>query len=270
MPSYAAIELEWERCPDGVEVVVRDEPPFTGGLMGFHARTPTIWRSGEEAEGEIELLRQREQMDQDIQGVQIGWPSMVPQVGPQRWVRPVTPRRTQVSLYADRIDQPKVIDLVNAKDEGALLAFVHTYGIPVAKHFDGTEGIAVYDIERCRDALGLLLYLHQEGPKQRMKIIHLFERLANGWLSTILPRLTMPPWADSPQLTLRPTSLLGYMLLEAGMIMSGNTRVMRCVHCGKVFMSGVDGAKRRSAIYCSNRCRVAEQRALAKRAETGA
>lgn len=262
MPSYAAIELEWERCPDGVEVVVRDEPPFTGGLLAALTKAPTIWRSAEQAEAE--LLRQRERVAQALERVYIGWPTMTPHPGPQRWIRPVTSRRTKVALYADRLDQPKVVEFVNAKDEVALLAFVHKYGIPTAKQLDGTEGASLYDIEGCRHALELLLDLHQAGHKQKSEVVLLFEALSSHWVSTIFPRLTIPPYADSPQLTLQPSTLLGYMLLEAGMLMSGNTRLTRCVHCGKVFMSGVDGGKRRSAIYCSNRCRVAEQRAVAR------
>jgi hypothetical protein len=226
----------------------------------------TKWRSGQEAQDEMERLRQEEQADQVLKQAQVGWPRSGPQPGPHRWLRPVTPTKATVTLRADTFERPVVIEFINAKDEQSLIQFVHKYGLPGSPNLDRTEGAPLNYVVRCRQALDLVLNLHHAGLKSRA--VAVYEVLATSdWVSTIVPRLTIPIYDDTPQLTLRPNTLLAYMLLEAGMIMSGNIRLMRCEHCGKVFASGAGGGKRRTAMYCSNRCRVAEQRAQARTIE---
>src|SRR5215211_1827187 len=58
-------------------------------------------------------------------------------------------------------------------------------------------------------------------------------------------------------LTLPVTSLLGFMMMETALVLTGGAEVKRCEKCGVIFVTGPGTGRRGTAMYCSNRCRVA-------------
>lgn len=63
-----------------------------------------------------------------------------------------------------------------------------------------------------------------------------------------------------PVLALPISTLYGFMLMETGLVITGGSQVMRCEHCGAIFVTGTGTGRRNTSRYCSNRCRVAAQR----------
>ena len=70
--------------------------------------------------------------------------------------------------------------------------------------------------------------------------------------------------ASRPVLSLAASNLYAFMALELASIMTGGAAVATCLHCGSLFVAGSAEGKPRGAMYCSNKCRVAHQRARAR------
>jgi hypothetical protein len=63
-----------------------------------------------------------------------------------------------------------------------------------------------------------------------------------------------------PTLTLPIATPYGFMLMETALVMTGGSQVARCSKCGTIYVTGSGTGRRGTALYCSNRCRVAAQR----------
>lgn len=68
-----------------------------------------------------------------------------------------------------------------------------------------------------------------------------------------------------PALYLRPSNLLCAMWLQLALAVSSKTEFRKCLHCPAWFSFGPGGNRRKTALYCSARCRRAAHRPKEKR-----
>ncbi len=61
--------------------------------------------------------------------------------------------------------------------------------------------------------------------------------------------------------TLKSTSLLGFMLMETSIATARGAHLTTCEQCATAFLTGKSTSRRASARFCSDRCRVAAMRA---------
>jgi hypothetical protein len=160
------------------------------------------------------------------------------------------------------------IKFVMAKGDDALLAFMDEWGIPGWPIGPGsgpggqpaTVEIPMSAIRTQQASLRRIIDLYREGDTRADGVLG----PSAGW-SDLRPILKRPRGAKKPILTLETKSLIGFMDLEVGAIIAGGSKVLRCEHCSKIYATGdYEGKHRRIGRFCSNRCRVADQRARAK------
>ena len=91
-----------------------------------------------------------------------------------------------------------------------------------------------------------------------------FDRLVPGLnhecARTLQLDFRMAPGRDAPVLNLRPGSLLLALWLQLGQAVADETEFRRCNECPTWFAYGNGAGKKRSALYCSDRCRQAGYR----------
>jgi hypothetical protein len=151
------------------------------------------------------------------------------------------------------------------KTDDALLAFMDRWGIPglaidPAGEPDDVE-VPMVAVRFRRDYVRQALDYHRTGDKRADDV------LSAGWgaQNDLRPSLSRPRAAKKPVLLLETRNLAGFMALELGAMIAGGAKVMRCDHCSTIYATGdYEGRHRRAGRFCSNRCRVADQRARAK------
>jgi hypothetical protein len=177
-----------------------------------------------------------------------------------------------------------VIEFVNATKHDSLFAFLGKYGLPdTTMAPDGESDVVPLDIVlnlpdttiapdgesdvvpldivlNMRDRMRIMLDTYLIGDIA--KTVEGFEELLPEF--EIRPDLKIRPGTDDVELMLRCNSLAGFMMMELAAIVAGNAQVLTCLHCNNIFTAGAGGARKKTAHYCSNRCRVAAQRATAK------
>jgi hypothetical protein len=180
-----------------------------------------------------------------------------------------TTRRERYPLRADGTGNSVVLKYLAAKTDQQLLEFVSEYGFPDPHGGGREEGTGLPTPEGAfwqpmstlkgdRHLLEQLIKLFDVDPAGA---IGHFQKIASLHIASLKPGLVLRPGSDKPTLSLTPRTLLGYMFLEAGLIMSGSNRIATCPWDGVPFLAGTYKGKRTTAVYCSNRCRVAAQRA---------
>ena len=74
------------------------------------------------------------------------------------------------------------------------------------------------------------------------------------------PRLVAGPDPEKPRFTIEATSLLDGMIIQLGQFAATQTKLKACEWCGRWFAYGTGTGRRRSAQFCSDRCRQAAYR----------
>ena len=231
-----AIAGEWLYCPDGV---IYEHPPAEDGLQKTFLST--------------------EQIAARFPDLNLKWPN--PKKKSNVLLKYRTERRKMMHLELSP-KSPAVIEFVNAAKHDSLFAFLGNYGLPdTAIAPDGESDVVPLDIVlNMRDRMRIMLDTYLIGDIA--KTVEDFDELLPEF--EIRPDLKIRPGTDDVELMLRCNSLVGFMTMELAAIVAGNAQVLRCIHCNNIFTAGVGGARKKTAHYCSNRCRVAAQRATAK------
>lgn len=171
-------------------------------------------------------------------------------------VRYRTVRRENRRYDINNLEFPILLNLVNARDDDARLAFLATFGLLAAR--DGTEEDwdAFNDWQR---ALENLLWKAGSGdPVRAMQSVN--DALSAHTSFALVPSLDLAGGRKVPRLALQPQSLLGLVLMETAMIAANDARTATCQHCGKIFITGPLTGRRSHAVYCRDSCRVAAMR----------
>ena len=231
-----AIIGEWNYCPDGVKLSILK--PGDDPLMKL---VPSLMRPVEFGNLDRKWLKPG-QRSNAILAYQ-------------------TERRGKKHLEMDP-KNPTVVEFVNAENFGKLRTFFGKYGLPDVEN-DQTPLDTVVIIQ---DRMCALLDAYSLGAVA--ETIETFEKILPEF--SIRPDLKISPGTNDVALTLRCSNLAGFMTMELAAIIAGNAQVLRCIHCNNIFTTGVGGARKKTAHYCSNKCRVAAQRAAAKAKEESA
>ena len=108
-----------------------------------------------------------------------------------------------------------------------------------------------------RESLGRIWEAYEAG--NLTEAVKAFRDNAMPQISTVYPDIEFR--GGRPTLTLPIGAPYGFMLMETALVMTGGSQVMRCAKCGTIFVTGSGTGRRGTSVYCSNRCRVAAQRA---------
>jgi len=82
----------------------------------------------------------------------------------------------------------------------------------------------------------------------------------------LFPDLRKIPGRASPAFCIRPTSLWAALYLQFAIAAAEDTKPRKCAQCPRWFAVGPNHGRKTSAIYCSDRCRVAAYRQRQKEA----
>src|SRR5262249_29239044 len=161
-------------------------------------------------------------------------------------------RRAPLVREFSNLENPIVIRFVNATDEAKLFHFLKMWGLPSSEpeRYDPRREI-LPNMEIRADILA----------KQR-KLRHLLESAASGDLTKMtVSNLTFMVRSKG---ILSADNLLSFMEMEIAMAALNGIRIGRCEYCGDVFLTGKLTENRATKIYCSDKHRVAGNRAKAK------
>ena len=225
-----AITLDWERCPDGVEVFDHTPEPWTP--IGH----PALDRLAE-----FSLL--------------------APQA-PKK-ARYVRARSSKVERFTVALLDAKkglVLDFIGSigSDGKHLVSFMSEHGLPTVPP-DGILPLA--SVEAMRVRLEWLL-LHKGTDDGRAMAGAFNSQPTDPILSRSRPLPTLLPRASGPPLpALAALSLYDLMEFEMWLLLGGEARVVSCDNCGKLFTVGPTSGKRSHSKHCSPRCSVAAHRA---------
>lgn len=211
------ITLDWDRCPDGVEI-----HDYGSGKPG---------------------------------------PSLLSGQPTGLYVRPRSVRVETLHLCLEDIADTLVLKLVSAASDDDLLAFMSTYGI--LNVFSGRGGATGIDEAPLDDAIRLRNNLRRtlalKGHDDPMAVVNLFNQIASG--PSLHLEMRPRPSGHPPVLSMRPSSLYGFIVTETALILSHDAQIRTCAHCGTPFMVGAASGKKANSVYCTPRCRLAAFRA---------
>lgn len=160
-----------------------------------------------------------------------------------------------------------VFKFIAANSPDRMAAFASEYGLP-DWGFDKGSGKTVGRMpmaiaESMRKAFAKIVEWYEAGDERAQSVL----RPDRGF-GDLRPVLMKSRNGRPPTLSLYVRDLPGFMCLEIGSLIAGSAKVLRCINCGTIFVAGSGTGRKRNAHYCSNRCRVAYQRARAAEAQT--
>ena len=179
-----------------------------------------------------------------------------------RWIRN---RSTEVQLYNLRLadlKNPLFEKFINCKSPQDFVEFVRDYGIPGPSSYDGLDAseTELSTLESVRDGIRRVMDKSVKGsPYECSSAYNSFVMSLRG--TALKPLLAIWRNTSAPSLCFQPVNLYGYMAMEVAMAISSAAALRTCLHCSSAFLAGPLTSKRSNAYYCSNRCRVAAQRA---------
>ena len=233
------VHLDWQRCPDGVELVVEEEVPAKKPVP-----SPALFDPSKT--------------------VRFG------QLPPGRYVRFRSDRRESIHFDLDGLSAPLVLRFIAAETDADLIEFMVRFGL-LSEPIFGAASNGTYDLTAkpavamdFEVAKSMQLALHdviRVSSGQPDLAWQMFNRIRSSVRLELSPRS-----GGSPRLVMKPYRLFDFLVAEAAMILSRDAKVVSCANCAKLFTAGSASGKRRGAIYCSPRCRVAATRARKKSA----
>lgn len=171
---------------------------------------------------------------------------------------PRTDRTQDVAYEVTNLEDPIVMRFVNAHREDKMLEFLSRFGRLSAE--------TMYRIAVEFEANLLLTHLlasTTQLPGETVK-----DRVE--WVNNMLATTTLKPSFDysgpgqTARVVLHPQNLLGLMAMEVALAHEAGAAVGQCANCGKLYLTGPLTSRRSSALYCSDRCRVASNRKAKK------
>ncbi len=158
-----------------------------------------------------------------------------------------TPRRFPFRLDVENLEDPLVVQFINARTDEERKAFFVKYGFP--------KGGGSYPrADALRDQANLKKWLKLAGSESTSEeMIKIFNR------HEFQP--TMTPSLDGRHLMLQVPRLHDLMIMEIVWAAQSGVRFSACEHCQTVFLTGPLTKRRSHAVFCSPRCRMAATRA---------
>ncbi|WEX77987.1 hypothetical protein PYH37_002831 [Sinorhizobium numidicum] len=179
-------------------------------------------------------------------------------LGDAQLVRAKTDRKSLIPFRVKSLEDPMALRLVNARNIDALASFTSRFGMPAPPDYKADrEWMLVPLLESLREELeeGLQLTNADEDSGRAL------------WAERYLRNVSFYPAfehsedAKRQKLVFKPSSLADLMFCEVAFALEAGAKLRHCEHCGSVFLTGHLTGRRASAVYCSDRCRVAALRA---------
>lgn len=174
-------------------------------------------------------------------------------------VRSRSARFAPVHLETTNFENPASVAFVNAAEHEALISYVSRFGIPagplIGKELVGDlySGAVLPSVNALRENVRKVLFADLGRVEDVAQINDLIKN------AEILTRFDYVEGRH--RLVFRPPTLADFLLLEAALAREAGAVARNCEHCGKAFLTGPLTARRSTARYCSDRCRVAAMRA---------
>ena len=137
----------------------------------------------------------------------------------------------------------------------SIKAFANKYGL-LTNDEAGAQRSTWYErIKRMRESVALWKKGKKTGDLS--EFIEMFNKGPRG-ISSIGLVPTVDP--ERPDLHIVPRDLLAGMWLQFGQAVSANMQLKKCLQCPTWFAYGTGTGRRKSGLYCSDRCRKAAHR----------
>ena len=254
MPNL--IWFEWEKCPDGYSIETLEQDFVVGRDDGLLQGTFSPSQSAP------------------------AWVRALPIITPNDvWRNYLVPKSDRVLRFeplkgndAAFMEYAECFDSVSN-----LLRFVEKYGPPhQAQYPDGSAWLDNWVVEDnqneanwMRDAVLCWDEAKQSGDYRRL--IHSFNTATffdtdedydedDEGMARMRLRLRSYPGVDLPTLSVVPSDLDSALWLQFAQAVSANTQLQRCAVCPTWFAYGTGTGRRKSAHYCSDKCRKAAHR----------
>jgi hypothetical protein len=165
-----------------------------------------------------------------------------------------TDRREPVRLEIQNLENPVVVEFVNARTDAELAEFFLKYGLPdftpSNEHLFKLENIHIQQG-------GLRIGLEKAGGSSQVDALQTINQ--HGAIN-LQPIFDLAGEGGAPRMLLKCKSLTEFMLSEIAMVAVHGAKFAECDHCHKVFLTGALTGRRSHSKYCSDRCRVAAMR----------
>ena len=163
----------------------------------------------------------------------------------------------------ENLEDPIVVEFVNAREDTDRIKFFSKYGLlfvekfthPAAKNFGSDYEFVIASQKELRDSL-----TKATGPQvDALQAIN--SSLGRYGPINLQPTFDLGGAAGAPRMVLKFSDLMQFMAMEIAMVAMQGAKLGTCEHCGAVFLTGPLTGRRSHAKYCSDRCRVAAMRA---------
>jgi hypothetical protein len=174
------------------------------------------------------------------------------------FIRAKTDRRSPRSIRIDDLSSPVSMLLINARTTERLAGFVGAFGVPqpLGYNHDGS-GEYVSMLISLRDDLdrGMqLLNNDDDAARVEWATEHLHQ-------SEFFPSFEWDEGQRRQRLVFKPSTLADLMKCEVALAIEAGAKLHHCERCDAAFLTGHMTGRRASAVYCSDRCRMAALRA---------
>ncbi len=184
-----------------------------------------------------------------------------PGVRTRQWFRYRTDRREPFRLEIVNLENPVVIDFVNAREDTQREGFFSKFGL-LHGELLGAEGTPESRESVVEEQEHYQTRLISLGGSDRAKVLAMLSKSR----AELEPKFDLATETGAPRMLLKCPYLRTFMTMEIAMAAMQGAKLATCEHCGNVFLTGPLTGRRSHAKYCSARCRVAAAR---KREATG-
>lgn len=245
MPNL--LRLEWQRDLDGYDLMVLD--PSTVDFEFQGEEIDDIPFAMEGAPPETQLLIDK----LELGFLKAQWQRETLLVPPERAVRRYNPLEEFPALFMEFA----YIELAPA----AVKVFADAYGLLHTRQ--GVEAIEDWYSEIRGMHTAVRMWRDAKNRDDRRKFVEAFN---NRDRSNIHVLLESHIGVEHPTLHIKPNDLLSAMWLQLAQAVSANLNLRRCAQCPAWFTYGTGTGRRKSAHYCSDRCRKAASHGRKKEA----
>jgi hypothetical protein len=176
------------------------------------------------------------------------------------WFRPLSERREPVHVVTADLEDPVVLQLVNARDD--LVPFMSRYSAGDVRTSWGDDDPMFapnVHIDTITHWQGIFLegLIGAGSTNQVDALVSLSHPLIGAEVSFHLRD-------GKPRMLVQIRELFDFMRMEAATIALEGAKLVTCGYCRNYFLTGPSTSRRTDALHCSDKCRVAAMRARKK------
>lgn len=177
-----------------------------------------------------------------------------------------TERLVPVRLEMQNLENPAVVEFINAGDDDSLLRFFSAFGRTseaIARRYE-LEGQPSPEGDRGNNLVAQMAFRtmleRATGSNQADMLRSINDSLGRNMAIDVTPTFELDAETGIPRMMLKCVDLAQYMTMEIAMVAMHGAKLGTCEHCGNVFLTGHLTGRRSTAKYCSDKCRVAAMR----------